>query len=50
MAERTVGAQCGRLFIAVVLTAIVIGTSLWQIGRSSTEAIHAGVATTFSTR
>jgi hypothetical protein len=50
MVERTVAAQCGRLFIAVILTAIVIGTTLWQIGSSSTEAMPAGVTVTFSTR
>jgi hypothetical protein len=50
MAERTVAAQCGRLFIAGILTAIVIGTTLWQLASSSTEAIQAGVTTTFSAR
>jgi hypothetical protein len=48
MAERTIAAQFGRLFIAGIVTALVIGTTLWQLASSSTEAIHAGVVTTFS--
>jgi hypothetical protein len=50
MAERTVGAQCGRLLIAGILTAIVIVTTLWQLASSSTEAVQIGVVTTFSAR
>jgi len=36
--------------MAGILTAIVIGTTLWQLASSGTEAIQAGVVSTFHTR
>jgi hypothetical protein len=50
MLERTVAAQCGRLFIAGVLTAIVIGATLWQLASSSTEALQPGISSALSAR